>query len=460
MYNHDKEVPAIIVPRYRFNSSVSHIIALFLLLMGLRLMVALFIDTLFDVDNKVEFYYLIGENLAQGNGYVLEPGGHIVLHRAPLYPFLLACLYRLLGETSLLSILFVQAAFDAGTGLLIWMIGTRLLGNKIALIAAFLFTLYPLSAYYTLRLTTESIYTFVLLAMIASLVYAVSSEKRRVFLLAGMLGGVLALVRPIGIGLIPFLAVSLWVREYWRLRTIAPKLIYFILGFIIILTPWVVRNYLLTGHVILSTTGSGMALWVGTNVRFDGRDANEMHDLDEINAWHQERIAIDEQGEDCYNGNCFILFPAQDQAFARVALKDAISHPMASLILFGKKTFRFWFSIYMTKNQHAQVFVYLLQGILLFFAAYGILRTRQNQPAAFIPLAVIIYTALIHSLIISSLRYSIPLVPILMIFATAGLWDAGHRIVGRFYASKIQVTTDGVVKNSPEKDNKSQAPIK
>lgn len=453
-------MPAMIVTRYKFTLSLSKTIALFLLLMSLRIMVALFIDALFDVGKKFDFYYLIGENLAQGNGFVNQPGGYIVLHRAPLYPYLLAGLYRLFGETNLLSIFFIQAAFDAGTGLLIWWIGARMFGSRIGLMAAIAYALYPLSAYYTLRVTNECMYTFVQLASIASLFYAVSSEKYRAFFLTGTLVGIAALVRPSAVTLVPFIVVLLLTNRFRRLPNIAFKIIYFLLGFIIILTPWMVRNYSLTGHVIPITTGSGIALWVGTNVRFDGRDVNEMHDPEEIEAWTRAIEAIDMQVEDCYNGRCFILSYEQDQAYKRAAFQEIKTHPMGQLILFGKKFFRLWFSIFSASRHYAQGIVYLFQGSLLLCAVYGAIRSKKTMPATLILLVVVLNTTLIHTLIISTLRYSIPLVPILTIFAMAGLWDAGHRIVGRIYANKIQVAADGVVKNSTEKDYKCQAPNK
>jgi hypothetical protein len=425
------------VARYKFNSSLFQIIVLFLILLVLRIIVALFIDALFNVEKKVDFYYLIGENLAQGNGFVNEPGGYIVLHRAPLYPYLLASLYRFLGETNLLSIFFIQAAFDAGTGLLICFLGARICGNRIGLMAAILYALYPLSAYYTLRLATESMYTFVLLSSVASLVYAVSSENRRVFFFAGIIVGITALVRPSAVGLAPFLVVLLLIYEFRRLRYIAFKLIYFVLGFIIILTPWVVRNYSLTGHVIPCTTGSGIALWTGTNVRFDGRDANEMSDPEEIEAWITEVNMLDFQVEDCYNGRCFILSYEQDQAFKRAAIKQIKTYPVSQIILLGKKFVRLWFSIFSSSNKHAQPIVYLCQGSLLLFALYGAIRAKKSVPATFILFAVVLYTILIHTLIVATLRYSIPLVPILMIFAMVGLSDLWCRIFKKF-CNKMQ----------------------
>jgi len=401
--------------------------------MGLRIMVSLFIDALFDVEKKVDFYYLIGENLAQGNGFVSEPGGYIVLHRAPLYPYLLAGLYCLFGETNLLSIFFIQAGFDAGTGLLIWWIGARMFGNRIGLMAAIAYALYPLSAYYTLRLSTESMFTFVLLSSIASLSYSLSSEKYRTFFFTGMLMGTSGLLRPFAVGLVPFLVVLLLTREIRRLPNIAPKLIHFVLGFIIILTPWVARNYSLTGHLITSATGSGIALWIGTNVRFDGRDAYEMHDPEQIEAWIKEMKAIDMQVEDCYNDRCFIFAYEQDQAYKRAAFQEIMTQPMSEFILLGKKFFRLWFSVFSYSNQYAQVIIYFFQGSLLLFAVYGgIMAKKKTMPVTLILLIVVFYTTLVHTLVVATLRYSIPLVPILSIFAMAGLWDAGCRVVEMF----------------------------
>ena len=154
------------------------LISLFALILVLRLGVALLIDMTFEVSKDAEDVYAsIAENLTRGNGFVAEPGGEPILHRAPLYPLFLAGVYTIFGATNSFAVLCTQALLDAGSGLLLWWIGVRLFGATIGVIAALLYALYPLSAYYTLRLTTESLFTLVLLTVIVVLIRAMSSGK-------------------------------------------------------------------------------------------------------------------------------------------------------------------------------------------------------------------------------------------------------------------------------------------
>lgn len=132
--------------------------------------------------------------------------------------------------------------------------------------------------------------------------------------------------------------------------------------------------------------------------------------------------------------------PEVDRAFARVALQEAQAHSLEVLALLPRKFFRLWFGMSLEmnrvfalvpQNRWAKTFVYILQGGLLLFAGYGILRVRHSKLAIFPLVAVVAYTALVHTLIIATLRHSMPLVPVLMLFATIGIGDIGSRCAKR-----------------------------
>lgn len=417
------------------------LLLLFVVILALRLGVAILIDTRFEVSKGAEEVYAsIAKNLVQGNGFVAEPGEEPILHRAPLYPLFLAGVYATFGTTDSFTILCAQAILDGGSGLLLWWIGAPLFGRTIAAIAALLYAVYPLSAYYTLRMLPESIFTLVLLSVIASLMWAISSNRAERFLLVGAWGAIAALVKPVAVGLIPFLAFLLLVRMRHPLSAAVVQIGCLLVTFVLVLTPWTLRNYLVTGHLVPVATGGGRSLWVGNNLISDGRDNDEIEGatLDEF-LRRYEAISAPFRKDDSMTDRISLngrnrpvnIGYEEDRAFTLAALDEVQAHPLETLGLQFRKFFRFWFSIYTLQNRWAQIYIYGLQGTLLLFALYGILRARQAKLALFPVLAVCAYLPLVYTLILSTLRYSMPLVPVLMLFAAVGAGDIVSRLARR-----------------------------
>lgn len=418
------------------------LLSLFVMILVLRLGVAVLIDTTFEVSKDAEDVYArIGENLAQGNGFVAEPGGEPILHRAPLYPLFLAGIYALFGAPNPFAVLVSQALLDAASGLLIWQLGIRF-GGRIGVIAALLFAIYPLSAYYTLRLQPESLFTLVLLTVIITLIRAMASGKSGLFLLVGILGAAAALVKPAMVGLIPFVAFLLLVRAGKQMAITIPQVCCLLGAFTLGLLPWTLRNYEATGHFIPVATGGGYSLWVGNNLISKGRDNDELEGTTLAALLQQQNALLapfrkEDSRQDLSSAprkerdRPVNISYEEDRAFTLAALHGIQAHPRETLGLWVRKFFRFWFSIYVLKNRWAQIYIYAAQSLLLLFAAYGVLRAQQTRCNIFPLVAVIVYVILVHTLIIATLRYSIPLVPVLLLFATLGVWDAVSRLAPR-----------------------------
>jgi hypothetical protein len=415
-------------------------IVLFFILLGLRLGMALLIDTMVEVAKDVDVYFSIAKNLAQGNGFVAEPGGQVILHRAPLYPVFLTGVYSVFGETNFRAELVAQAVLDAGTGLLVWWVGRRLFGELIGIVAALLFAVYPFSAYYTLRLLPESLFTLGLTALTASLVWAMGSERPRRFVLVGALGALAALVKPVAMGFILFLAVLLLIRTRQQVGAAIPQVGGLLVGFIFVLAPWTLRNYWITGRVIPIATGGGYSLWVGSNLISDGREDDEVEGAVQA-AYLQRRqeILAELYGADLLVGSNPNITPEIDRIFAQAALREIRSHPLETLGLIVKKFFRLWFDIYLPHNRWAAYYVWLLQGSLLFLAGYGMFRARQVGRSLLPFVSVLVYITFAHTLIVTTLRYSLSLAPILMVFAVFGLWELRSRLGCRIVHSPSDI---------------------
>lgn len=413
----------------------------------LRLSVAVAIDLTIPVVKHVDVYSSIAANLADGHGFVAQPGGEIIMWRAPLYPALLSILYRIFGEIDNWAILIVHALLDALTAVLIWRIGSQLFSEPIGIFAALVYAIHPLSAYYTLRFMPEPFFALILTVLAAALVWTFSQQRPWRFLLVGILGAVATLVKPVALGLVPLLALLLGLRILpSRGQTIA-AVGYLMLGFVIALAPWTLRNYSLTGAIIPSATGGGYALWLGNHVPTNGLEDWELPPPDyrrlvahraailaqsRGNAAHYPPIVVTGDGRDRSFTEPVNISVAEDRAFARAAVQELMAHPFDTLRLLIKKFFRFWFNIFLPQNRWAQTAIAIGQTVFLSCAMYGIGLAWQRAPAARIVLIPVLYLALAHTVTFATLRYSIPVVPLVTLFATFGLCGCITWLLGKF----------------------------
>jgi 4-amino-4-deoxy-L-arabinose transferase-like glycosyltransferase len=161
-----------------------------------------------------------------------------------------------------MAVKFLQGLLDALVALMIYHLlsefpeRTRLLGSA-------LWAFFPPSFLYTNFLLSESVFTFLLTASV--LLLQRSSLTRTVAPLAlGALFGLLVLMKPsflLFLVLLPVVFVKLRV-SLRPLGTIA-------VGTLLVIAPWLARNYLTLGSVSLSTNG-GINLLIGNNPNTTG----------------------------------------------------------------------------------------------------------------------------------------------------------------------------------------------
>ncbi len=402
---------------------------LFVLLLVLRLAIALLVDVAFAVEKNVDVYATVAGNIVAGHGFVAVPGDPI-LWRTPGYPYFLALVFGLFGDGNEYAVLVAQAALVGITGLIICWIGQRLFGKPVGVVAAILFSLYPLSAYYTLRMLPEPLFTLALTATTAVLLLAVSSGRTWHYLAFGLLCGATTLIKPATMFFAVLAAVAVIVLHRRNLASVLPKVVLFVVASVLVIAPWTARNYAVTGHFIPVATGGGHALWVGNNLITGGREEVEGAELAALDEKMRAIIAsaygVDPSKIPWRSSTA----PAQtvnvpyevDQAFTREALRQMRAHPFETLGIMLRKTFRTWFSIGRIQNQWARGFVVALQGSLLALAAYGAIRAAGIGRPLLLLLLPVAYLTLIHTVTFGTLRYSMPMLPVVILLATAGIF--------------------------------------
>jgi len=168
-------------------------------------------------------------------------------HRPPGYPlFLYPLVTNPVSYDSLRNIYVVQAIVGVLVVLGVYLVGIEVLPRPAALLAALLTALSPHLVNAGLYVLTETVYSFVLIVFLLWLVRA-NIESWRFFAVAGAILAVSSLVRPTTLYFIVILAgwfaLTRWKRPGWRAMVLC------VLGFLVVYSPWAIRNRLLSEEV-------------------------------------------------------------------------------------------------------------------------------------------------------------------------------------------------------------------
>lgn len=185
--------------------------------------------------------------------------------RLPLYPALIAACYWLFGAHYLYAVITLQAILSILTGHLLYRMTVDLLGRTPALVSLSLFIVNPQANNFVFRCATETLFTFLCIAGLRYLIAYFDSRNETTLLIAAACAGLSLLVRQT---LAPLIAVALCVSLFSaattrrRFRPIALPLL--IIGTVV--SPWVIRNYALSGDFPVLQTWVGAPMFQGITV--------------------------------------------------------------------------------------------------------------------------------------------------------------------------------------------------
>ncbi len=194
----------------------------------------------------VDYYHSLARSLVAGKGFVAQRGDRELpnIDRPPVYPVFLAGLIRLGGDR-LGWILVIQCVLGAITACLTVVLALRWVDWKPAAAAGLLVALDPMSVMRCLSMMPETLMT--LLLLLTTCVLTFYRDSCWAWIAAGMLGGLVALIRAFTVWIF---VVILPVARWWRCRWC--HLGMFAVIYTLIISVWIVRNAVITGHAFLS----------------------------------------------------------------------------------------------------------------------------------------------------------------------------------------------------------------
>jgi 4-amino-4-deoxy-L-arabinose transferase-like glycosyltransferase len=192
-------------------------------------------------------------------GY-LDPGSPTFvngLFRTPAYPAFLAVLLNLF-DGSLRAAVAAQIGVSLFTVWLTCVLAARLVGRRTALASGLVLALDPVSALFSCLLQPETLFTALLVAGALCWLAALEHGSWSRAACAGLLLGLAALTRPIGLFLPLCFVPTLWLRPELRQRS--RLLLCFLLAWALLVGGWMAKNRIVTGFPVFSIAGDSSLL--------------------------------------------------------------------------------------------------------------------------------------------------------------------------------------------------------
>lgn len=377
-----------------------------------------------------DLYNLIASNLDQGFGYRVDPTMGETMLREPGYPLLLAGVFKVAGYgIQQARVVCVLLAF--GAALMLMRLTRKITGDPMTSLAApLLFLLYPgvLVAETRAGIEIPSIFT-VMLFMLA-LYSAVEKGSLSRYWAAGLLLGVAVLVRSEVLLFPLFLLVYLVfasksaserVNNTLRIAALG-------LGTVVVMSPWIIRNYRLVHKFVPSATVAGVAAQEGLYTCEDAAPGEPFFQAQTRAGFEREEIAR-KLGKPFVGPYYQLFYTPQDefafnQALLRHVSTESRSHPELFAGCAAKNLFfNFWF---LGKRRKTTLLNMAMQVPLLGLAVGGlwVLWKRGLLRKAGIVLLYILYIPSVHAPIIAHARHSMLIVPFLAIPAAVCLVSA------------------------------------
>ncbi|HTT65730.1 MAG TPA: glycosyltransferase family 39 protein [Bryobacteraceae bacterium] len=374
----------------------------------------------------------IARSLAGGLGYssplVVESGPTAWM--TPLFPLILAGVFKLFGIMSFKSFLIITAmdcAFSALTAWVIWAIARRAFNSASAVTAGWIWTLLPSAVFYPVAWVWDTSLSALIFAliMLASM-RLLESERVAAWAGYGALWGIGAMINASIVSTLPFLlgwdAKALRARSgRWLKLTVVALLL-----FAVVIAPWFIRNYAVFHRLILFRSNFGLELWLGNNNDNPGIWAWWLHPNDD----DKERRLYVGLGEIAY------MNLKQKEAVAWIR-----QHPAG----FVEQTFRRFVDNWTGFDEPATSLAnrpfYVIVGMSLevlfpLLALPGVLLAYRRRSTYAFPFgSAIFFFPVVYYITHTSLRYRHPIDPVLCVLAgfsaaSACSWAAG-RVSGK-----------------------------
>jgi 4-amino-4-deoxy-L-arabinose transferase-like glycosyltransferase len=354
-------------------------------------------------------YDAFAKSITNGNGYAF-PSGNLTVYWPVGTSAIYATIYTLFGISTTAIVVFNLLI---GT-LIVWLtheLAKQYLNEKIALVAAFLVSIWPVFIQFTTILASTLIFIFLILLIL----YIWGNQKIPLITRAVFLGALICgatFVRPPALALIVILPILEWIGK----KPLRESLLSFVIAVTtasLLFAPWVYRNYQVFNQFVLVSANGGANLWMGNHEGSTGAYTP----LPELGF-------KDEVDRDKYYKNQAIEFITQNPTkYIKLAIKRAIT-------TYKSETIGIVWNAALEKKLNAtglfiaKLISSLYWWLMLGLAIIGIFTIlRKKEMSLFNVLMVTLgYFFIFPILTVAQDRYHLPINPFLAMFAAYALY--------------------------------------
>jgi len=392
----------------------------------------------YNQDGYADCYDQLAANLVAGNGYRVYPETAKTMIREPGYPLLLAGLFLLFGQ-NITAVKVANLVLAFAAALLMTRIARRVSSSRVLLLGpSLLFLLHPGTLIAESRGGVEIAFAFLLVLFMLTVYRAIDSNSALDYMVSGAVLGLAILVKGTPI-LFPFFLFIyiLIVDRRAPASTICRNVVLLVAVMFAVLSPWIIRNYLLTGRFVPTADVLGISAHAGLYDNTHVADNGNWAIIDREGARERTRLA-QEQGfilKNNKNGYYQDFYSSNDELeFSRYLFREVMSEYQNRPLLFiecvRNNLFNFWFR---GKNSAATTMNIILQLPFLFLAIVGVALSIRNTCFRLVaPLVLfIIYIVAVHAVVLAQARYSVPMIPFMSILGCIPLAAVQERVSRR-----------------------------
>ncbi len=346
--------------------------------------------------------------------------------RPYFYPFFLSTIYRLL-DSSVMHAKALQSILGSITCLLTFVLGTRVFGRSVGILAGLIAAFYGPMIFWEAELVASGLGAFWTVVLLLLLIRKVEEQSYNLLFFIGLTGALAIMTRPAF--LLFVLATSSWVifiqaRFYRSVTPVVQRAAVLFAGFLFVALPVLFLSYQATGRAKLMPSSGGFNAYIGNN-----EDACRTlnirpgPDFDQLLNWPVS------QG---YKTN------AEQSRFFYGKVREFVSEePLLFLKGLARKTgqylngtetprtvdiyvFHEWSSLIRILVWKVAAFGFPW-GILFPLAVLGLIYRWKQTPTPIV-LLIMLYPVLLITIFMAG-RYRIPVIPVMSILAAAGCFS-------------------------------------
>ena len=344
---------------------------------------------------------------------------------APLYPYFLAGIFKILGVYSNASAwvaLAINSVCSALTSIPLFLLGKEIFGSTVARWTAWIWALLPYAMYWAIRFAWETSFATLMLAIAFLIAIRLARENSfRRWLEFGVVWGVIALSNPSLLAFLPF--CGLWILYRQNKSGVTMRIsyaAYSALIFFAMIAPWMLRNYETFGKLVFIRGNFGAELRMGNGPNADGQWMFWLHPSTDVNEFRR----YVQLGEVNYV-----------KARQREALEWIKQNPGTFAEITLKRIFYFWFGTPRAEDSrivfYARNALYSLSTLLAFFGLAAALK--RHNPLASLFLWLFVSVPLVYYFTFTHPRYRHPIEPemlLLMVFLFASTRSRAPELSG------------------------------